>query len=316
MHRVHHRLEKDALILDLRADHDEEAGDDQPVIYAATCRPPWPPAPAPGPARQPCVRRERSRACGQSCRAAAVRRPGVSRQQVQQAQAGLHPHHAAHQRSGGDPRLGKKFDIAAGAQKRCGQQQRRGQVRQRTGQRQGKLPAALAGALLAFRVGVGKQSADGQQQNGAQPQSQPCGHQQPRRLAHHHCSHQHKEQPQAAPNAVRAAQRQANGLPEAGKRHGRASRRPSSGPAELTSHAYKMIVECRTPACFRYAGCRCASLPDRSVPARFRPRRGLPPGPPATGCAKLSSTCWRRASDKYGGRGFSGFVCRLGRGGH
>ena len=29
-HRVHHRLEEDALILNLRADHDEEAGDDEP----------------------------------------------------------------------------------------------------------------------------------------------------------------------------------------------------------------------------------------------------------------------------------------------
>ena len=32
MHRVHHRLKEDALVLDLRADHDEEAGEAQPVV--------------------------------------------------------------------------------------------------------------------------------------------------------------------------------------------------------------------------------------------------------------------------------------------
>ncbi len=126
------------------------------------------------------------------------------------AQAGLHPHHAAQQIGGGDERLVEKLEIAAGAQKGSGQHQRRGQVGQRTGQRHGKLPAALVGVLLAFGIGVGKQAADGQQQNGAQPQSQPRRHQQPRGLPHHHRRHQHQKQAQAARHAVGSAQPQAN----------------------------------------------------------------------------------------------------------
>ncbi len=90
----------------------------------------------------------------------------------------------------------------AGAQKGRGQQQRGDQVGQGTGQSHGKLPAALAGAFLALRIGVGKQSADGQQQNGAQPQSQPGSHQHPRRLAHQHGEDNHQKQGQAARRPV------------------------------------------------------------------------------------------------------------------
>ena len=45
------------------------------------------------------------------------------------------------------------------------------QVGQRAGEREGKLAGALVGILLALGIGVGKQSADGKQQNGAQPQA-------------------------------------------------------------------------------------------------------------------------------------------------
>ena len=35
---VDDRLEEDALVFDLRADHDEESGDDEPWAVRATCR--------------------------------------------------------------------------------------------------------------------------------------------------------------------------------------------------------------------------------------------------------------------------------------
>ena len=129
---------------------------------------------------------------------------------MQQAEAGLHPHHAAQQVGGCDPGLVEELDVAARAQKRRGQHQRRGQVGQGAGQRQGKLPAALIGVFLAFGIGVGKQAADGKQQNGAQAQAEPGGDQQARDLAHHDRGHEHEEQPQAARHAVGGAQPQAD----------------------------------------------------------------------------------------------------------
>jgi hypothetical protein len=211
MHGVYHRLEEDALVLDLRANHDEEAGNDDPGTMQQH-------AGYHGDERQNLAQSGSHAACGSETVLAgkvAPEQPSavqwIGREQVQKAQTGLHPNHAAHQRRSRNPRLGKKFDVAAGAQKCCGQHQRRGQICHRTCQSQAKLSAALVGAFLAFRVGIGKHSADGQQKNGAQPQSQPSGHQQPRRLAHGYGSHQNHEQSQAAQNAGRAAQRQANG---------------------------------------------------------------------------------------------------------
>ena len=116
----------------------------------------------------------------------------------------------------------------------------------RTGQRHGKLSAALAGAFLALRVGVGKESADRQQQNGAQPQSQPGSHQQSCRLSHRNRCHQHQKQRQAAPHAIRIAEQKTDDCKKREKSMDAHSRRPSNGPAELTSHAYILIVEGRT----------------------------------------------------------------------
>ena len=81
---------------------------------------------------------------------------------------------------------------------------RRAQVCQRPRQRQRKLPGAPVGVLLAFGVGVGKQAADRKQQNGAQPQSQPCRHQQPRGLAHHDGRHEKNKRasPRGQPSAA------------------------------------------------------------------------------------------------------------------
>ena len=169
MHGVNHRLEEDALILDLRANHDEEASDDQPGAMQQH-------AGNHGDERQNLAQSGSHAAGGGEtvlARKAAAEQPsaveGVGREQVQKTQSSLHPYHAAHQRCGRNQRLGKKIYIAARTQKGRGQQQSRCQVGHRTGQRQGKLPASLAGALLTFRVSVGKESANGQEQNGAQP---------------------------------------------------------------------------------------------------------------------------------------------------
>ena len=91
-----------------------------------------------------------------------------------------------------------------------GQHQRRRPVGQRAGQRNGKLSAALVGNLLALRIGVGKQSADGQQKHGAQAKPEPGSHQQARGLAHRHGGHKDEEQSQAALPAVSGADAEAD----------------------------------------------------------------------------------------------------------
>ena len=140
--------------------------------------------------------------------AAAVQR--IRGQQVQEAEAGLHPNGAAQQISGGDKGLGEELVIAACAQEQGGQHQRRGPVGQGTGQRHGKLAAAAVGALLAFRIGVGEESADGEQENGADAQTKPCGDQDAGGFTHHHGGYQDQEKAQAARHAVRGAEQQAH----------------------------------------------------------------------------------------------------------
>ena len=82
--------------------------------------------------------------------------------------------------------------IGAGAENRAGSRERRCTNLPRAGERQDKLPGATARGLLALRIRVGKQPADGQKQNGAQAQSQPRRHQQTRSLAYGNGSNQQK----------------------------------------------------------------------------------------------------------------------------
>ena len=82
--------------------------------------------------------------------------------------------------------------------------QRRGQVGHRAGEGDGELAAALVGVLLAFRVGVGKQAADGEQQNGAQAKIEPGGNQEPCGFAHDDGGHEDKKSKAARPAVVGA----------------------------------------------------------------------------------------------------------------
>ena len=108
--------------------------------------------------------------------AAAIQR--IGRQQVHQAHEDLHPHRAAQQVCGRDERLCEEVHIAAGAQEHGSQHQRRGPVGQGTGERDGKLPYAGVCVFLALGIGVGEESADGEEENGAQAQSEPGGDEQ------------------------------------------------------------------------------------------------------------------------------------------
>jgi hypothetical protein len=83
-------------------------------------------------------------------------------------------------------------------------------VGQWAGQGDRKLSSALVRNLLAFGVRVGKEPADGQQQHRAQPESQPCSHQQPRGFAHRNRGHQDKEEGQSALPAVACADAEAD----------------------------------------------------------------------------------------------------------
>jgi len=73
-----------------------------------------------------------------------------------------------------------------------------------------------------------------------------------------------------------------------GKKRWTRTSTPIKRPSELTSHAYFIIVEGSGPTRFRYAGLQCASLPFPPFPHTATPP-GRIHGPPATGCAKLSS---------------------------
>ena len=81
--------------------------------------------------------------------------------------------------------------------------------------------------------------------------------------------------------------------PAMGRRRGCGSRRRTIGPEGLSNRAFHDCI--RSGFALRYACLQCASSPDsRSRTLQAPP--ALPPGPPATGCAKPSSTCSRRAS--------------------
>ncbi len=72
--------------------------------------------------------------------------------------------------------------------------------------------AALADALLALGIGVGEETADGQQQNGAQAQAEPGGDHEAGGFADQDGGDQHQEEAQAATHAaaVGGAERQAD----------------------------------------------------------------------------------------------------------
>ena len=64
-----------------------------------------------------------------------------------------------------------------------GKHERGGQVCERAGEGEDELADTLVRKLLALGVGVGKEAAEGKQQNGAQAQAEPCGDHQARDFA-------------------------------------------------------------------------------------------------------------------------------------
>ncbi len=90
--------------------------------------------------------------------------------------------------------------IAAGAEDDSGSSESGGQIRQRAGEREDKLPAALVGDFLTLRIGVGKQAADGQKQYGAEAQAQPRCHEEARCFAHSDSRDQQRKRASAGPS--------------------------------------------------------------------------------------------------------------------
>ena len=121
---------------------------------------------------------------------------------MQHGQAHLHPDHAAQQIRRGDEGLVEELDVAARAREGDGQGKRGCQVSQRTGKGHGELPNALVGVLLALGIGVGVEAADGQQQHGAEAQTQPCSHHQANGFSRRYRGNHYQKQPQAAGNAI------------------------------------------------------------------------------------------------------------------
>ena len=107
--------------------------------------------------------------------------------------------------AGGDEGMIEELHIAAGAEDDAGSGERRADIGERTGQRKDELPAALIGDLLALRIGVGKQAADGQQQDGAEAKAQPCRRHEARCFTHGDGRYKKKKKGQRARPAVSAA---------------------------------------------------------------------------------------------------------------
>jgi len=94
---------------------------------------------------------------------------------------------------------------AAGAKDDACGGERRADVRERTGQREDKLAAALTRDLLTLGIGVGKQAANGQEQNGTEAKAQPRRRDDPCRLTHGHGRHKKKKKHKGARPTVRTA---------------------------------------------------------------------------------------------------------------
>ena len=191
----------------MTSDHDEEAGDDEPVILQRH-------AADHGDERQHLADAAGGAASGSEAvlagkaaadEAAHVQR--VGRDEVHQRQSHIHPDQAAQKMGGGDEGLVEKMNVAACACECGGQHQRRGQVGQRPGEGEDELGASLAGAFLALRVGVGEEAADGQQQHGAQTQAEPGRGDEAGGLADQDRGNKNEKQHEAAAHSVFGAER-------------------------------------------------------------------------------------------------------------
>ena len=226
LHCVDHGLKEDTLVFNLRADHDEKAGDDEPVIVEQHTGDHGGEGQDLAEAGGGTAGGRKAVLAGEAAADEAAHVERIGGDEMQDGEAGLHPHHAAEQKRGGDEGLAKEVDIAPGTQECGGQHEGRGGVGHRTGERDGKLAGTLVSFLLAFGIRVGKQSADGQKENGAQAEAKPGCHQQPCCFPDDDCCREHEKQANAAQCAVVCAEHQA---------HDR-QQREKGVDAELNSH--------------------------------------------------------------------------------
>ncbi len=134
----------------------------------------------------------------------------IGGQQMQDAEAGLHPDHAAQQIGGSDERLAEKLDVSACAEegereRACGEQ-----VGDGPGEAEHELARAVIGAFLAFGVGVGEEAADGQHENSTQAQAEPGGGEKACGFADEDGDGERKEEAEAACPAVIAGEAEAH----------------------------------------------------------------------------------------------------------
>ena len=198
-------LEEDALVFDLRADHDEEPGEDEPGALRNDA------AEHEGESEHLAEARGGA-ACGSGSvgarevvadKAAAIE--GIGGQKVKQAEEDEEPDEGAQKMGGRDKGKIEEADIAARAEDgsdggECGEE-----IGQRAGGGENELTRAAVGDFLAFRVGVGKEAADGEKEDGAEAQAEPRGHEKACGFAHHHGGHKQKENCEAARPAVGTA---------------------------------------------------------------------------------------------------------------
>src|SRR5215469_3099926 len=134
----------------------------------------------------------------------------VCGQQMQHAQADLHPDHTAHEMIGRDQRAIEEMHVPAGADERAREHQRSDAVDDRPGKGHRELAEALVSSVLALRIGVGEEAADGEQKDCAQAEVQISGHHQTRSLADHDSGDTKKEETQAARESGRPTEAEAH----------------------------------------------------------------------------------------------------------
>ena len=209
-HGVNDGLEEDALVFDLRADHDEEAGDDEPGAVQEHA------GEHGGEGEELAESAGGAAGGGDAVGAGEVAAEqasgieGIRGQQMEDAKAGLHPDHAAEEVGGGDPGLIEEADVAAGAHKADAERERREEVGEGSGEGDGELAGAAIGVFLAFRVGVGEEAADGEQEDGAEAEAEPGGDEEAGGFADDDGGNEDEEEGKAASYAVGGAEAQAH----------------------------------------------------------------------------------------------------------
>lgn len=210
LHGVNDGLEEDALVFNLGADHDEEAGDDEPwaaQVHAADH----------GGNGEQLTDAGGSSASGSKAvlagKSAAQKPAGIERiggYEVEDGQACLHPDHAAQEVGGGDPGLVEEAGIAAGAENDGSHGHGGCRIGDRAGKGHGELANALIGVLLAFRIGIGEESADGEQEHGAEAQAETRGDDEAGGFADEDGEYDDEEEAEAARPAFRGADAKAD----------------------------------------------------------------------------------------------------------